>query len=274
MTMTKTIGLGSLLVLFGMSAGAAEHEHHHDHGGPVPVVVPAEAPRGTTASDGSVPAELAPHAHMQSPPFVWAQLDQLERRTADGEDALAWDGRISWGGSFDRLWLRTEGERVDGQTEAQETQLYGSHAVARWWDATLGLRQDSGEGPSRRWLAVGVQGLAPYWFELAATAFVGESGRTALRLAGEYELLLSNRLILQPELELELYGQDDVANRLGAGLATSELGLRLRYEFRREFAPYLGVRWQRYYGDTADLVRADGERVGEAQVLAGVRLWY
>lgn len=267
MTMRTVVG-GVLLVLTSVTARAEMSGHEpHDHDA-VAVITPAVA---TAIGDGD---DHAGHDHMRPYPFLWAKLDQLERRASDGEDALAWEGAISWGGSFDRLWLRTEGERAQGRTEEQEAQLYWSHAVGRWWESILGLRQDTAEGPARRWLAVGVQGLAPYWFELAATAYVGESGRTALRLEGDYEVLLSNRLILQPELELDFYGQDDVAHRRGQGLSESVVGLRLRYEIRREFAPYVGLRWQRQYGDTADMARAAGAQVGEAQLLAGVRAWF
>ncbi|EQD70574.1 Copper resistance B precursor, partial [mine drainage metagenome] len=127
-----------------------------------------------------------------------------------------------------------------------------------FWDSTLGVRHDFGNGPGRNWAAFGVQGLAPYWFDIEATGYVGAGGRTAARFKAEYELLITQRLILQPEFEANLYGKPDPAWRLGSGLSDASLGLRLRYEIRREFAPYIGVVWQRVFGGTADLRRAEG----------------
>ena len=137
-----------------------------------------------------------------------------------------------------------------------------------------GLRYDSGIAPDRKWLAVGVQGLAPYWFEVDAAAYIGEQGRTALRLSAEYELLLTQKLVLQPRVEANFYGQRDAARELGAGLSSLITGVRLRYEIRREFAPYVGVEWGGKFGGTADYARATGVRAHETRVVAGVRFWY
>jgi len=128
------------------------------------------------------------------------------------------------------------------------------------------VRQDSGTGPDRTWLAFGIQGLAPYWFDVDATAYVGSSGRAALRLSGEYELLLTQRLILQPRMEVNLYGRRDEARGLGSGLADAAAGLRLRYEFSRQFAPYVGVEWAGKFGQTADL-RAPKDSVPGKRVM-------
>ena len=143
-----------------------------------------------------------------------------------------------------------------------------------WWSTRLGLRQDLGEGSSRSWLAFGVAGLAPGFVELEAMAYVSDGGDTALRLSTEYDLLLTQRLVLQPQLELNAYGHDDPERLIGAGLSDLELGLRLRYEIRREFAPYVGVSWAKKFGETADMVRAAGEEVDEVSLVAGVRLWF
>ncbi len=142
--------------------------------------------------------------------------------------------------------LVSGGRRADGRprVDAQVHLLYG-RAIARWWDIVAGVRQDARPGPSRTWAAVGVQGLAPYWFEVEATAYVGEGGRTRARVEVEYELLLTNRLVLQPLLELEIYGKADPETGLGAGLSRTETGVRLRYEIRRELAPYVGISWDR-----------------------------
>jgi copper resistance protein B len=146
--------------------------------------------------------------------------------------------------------------------------------VAAYWDVQLGVRQDGGTGPNRSWLAVGVQGLAPYWFEIDAAAYVSDEGRSALRLEAEYELLLTQRLVLQPRLEVNFYGKQDAERGLGSGLSDLTAGLRLRYEIRRELAPYVGIEWAGKFGATADYAEAEGEDRHETRVVAGVRFWY
>jgi len=141
--------------------------------------------------------------------------------------------------------------------------------LGEWW-----MRHDGGLGPSRDWLALGVAGLAPGFVELETSLYYGEGGRSALRLATQRDLMLTQRMILQPQLELAAYGRDDPQKQIGAGLANLAAGLRLRYEWRREFAPYVGVRWVNHFGDTAELRRAAGEKTDEWQWLAGVRAWF
>ncbi len=136
------------------------------------------------------------------------------------------------------------------------------------------MRHDSGVGPARTWAAFGIEGLAPYWFETEATIYMGQGGRTAARVAVEYEARFTQRLILQPSLEANWYGRDDQQRGIGAGLSDTEIGLRLRYEIRREFAPYLGIVWKQNFGRTADFVRARGEHVDDLQFVAGVRVWF
>ncbi|VTM12649.1 copper resistance protein B [Pseudomonas aeruginosa] len=171
-------------------------------------------------------------------------LDQLEYQDADDGSALAWDASGWIGGDINRLWLRSEGERLNGKTEDAELQALFGHAIGPWWDLVAGVRQDFKPGSPQTWAAFGVQGLALYDFEAEVTAFLGENGQSALRLEGEYDILLTNRLILQPSAEINLYGRNDPARGIGSGLADSEVGLRLRYEIRREFAPYIGVTWK------------------------------
>ncbi|NOT44375.1 MAG: copper resistance protein B, partial [Acidobacteria bacterium] len=173
-----------------------------------------------------------------------------------------------------RFWFRTEGDRAGGCTEQAQTHLLYGRAVARWWDVTAGVRLDTLPGTPRTALAVGVQGLAPYWFEVEASAFVEPSGRTHVRVETEYDLLITNRLVFQPLLEFEVYGRADPERRIGTGLSTGELGLRLRYEFRREFAPYVGVVWSRRFFGTADQARAAGEDVARARWAVGLRTWF
>lgn len=201
-------------------------------------------------------------------------FDQLEYQDADEGRVLSWDASAWVGGDIDRLWLRSEGERTNGMTEEAEIQALWGHAIGPWWELVGGLRQDFKPGSAQTWGAFGIQGMPLYGLELEATAFVGEQGQSALRLEGEYDMLLTNRLILQPTAELNLYGRNDHERGVGSGLASSEVGLRLRYEIRREFAPYIGVTWNRAYGNTADLVREEHGDVSEARLVAGIRLWF
>lgn len=199
-------------------------------------------------------------------------------------DQLEWQGGsaggVSWhtkgwvGRDIDRLWFRTEGESEDGDLASAEVHVLYGRAIARWWDVVAGVRQDLRPDPARTWAAVGIQGLAPYWFEVEATAYVGAGGRTHVRLESEYELLFTNRLVLQPLVEVNLHGKSDPERGIGAGLSSTEAGLRLRYEIRRELAPYVGVTWHTTYFGTADLARAAGEETGGARLALGLRAWF
>jgi copper resistance protein B len=201
-------------------------------------------------------------------------LDQLEYQDADEGSTLAWAASGWVGGDIDRLWFRSEGERTNGVTEDAELQLLYGHSIGPWWDVVASVRQDFKPESPQTWAAFGVQGMALYDFETEATAFVGENGQTAARLEGEYDILLTNRLILQPTAEVNFYGKNDPERGVGSGLANTELGLRLRYEIVRQFAPYIGVSWNRVYGNTADLVRDEDGDVEEARFVAGVRMWF
>ena len=223
------------------------------------------------AQSAEMPGASAGHEMLEDPFNRSVLFDELELN--DG-DALSWDASAWLGYAFNRLAIRTEGERVDGDTERAELELLWSHSFARWWDVVAGARADFEPGPSRNWAAFGVQGLAPYRFELEATTYVGEGGDIAARFEGEYELLITSRLILQPQLELNWYGQSDPERRLGSGLSSVEAGLRLRYEFRREIAPYVGLVTERLVGSTADLARADGLDPEDTSLVAGIRLQF
>lgn len=201
-------------------------------------------------------------------------FDRLER--VDGRDgnATAYDAQAWFGRDYDRLVIKAEGDYARDKFEEARTELLWGHAVANYWDAQFGVRFDSGEGPDRTWLALGVQGLAPYWFEVDATAYVGNEGRSALRLEAEYELLLTQRVVLQPRAEINFYGKRDAARGLGSGLADAATGVRLRYEISRQFAPYIGVEWANKFGQTADIARAEGARTSDTRWVAGLRFWF
>jgi copper resistance protein B len=226
------------------------------------------------AEPGHEPAPLGLPAHgMLEDPFNHSVLiDRLEAQDANGDDVQAWDATAWVGHAYDKLTIRTEGERSADSTERADLQLLWAHSVGRWWDVVVGARGDFEPGPTRGWAAFGIQGLAPYRFELEATAYLGEGGDSTARFEAEYELLITSRLILQPRVELDWYGQDDAARGIGAGLATVETGLRLRYELRREVAPYVGLIRERKFGGTEDFARAAGDDADDTRWVAGVRL--
>lgn len=220
-------------------------------------------------------------AHAMSkhePAFSQVIIDELEARDADEGTVTAWEASAWYGRDLNKLYLSTEGERLmdgGGDTEGFETRVAWSHAFAPFWDWQLGARRDwQPDDPNRDWASVGIQGLAPYRFETDVNLFVGEEGLTNLRLEAEYELLFTQKLILVPAVEANLYGREDDELGIGEGLTDIEAGLRLRYEIRREFAPYVGVNWERQFGDTAAKTRAAGGEVSETTLVAGVRLWF
>jgi copper resistance protein B len=201
-------------------------------------------------------------------------LDQLEWQVGHGANGVNIDSRGWVGRDRDRLWFRAEGDGENGRVDEAQTHMLYGRQFSRWWDVVAGVRQDFRPGPAQTWAALGVQGLAPYWFDIEATAYVGASGRTHARFEVEYELLLTNRLVLQPLLEAEVFGKSDPERGVGAGLSTTDLGFRLRYEFRREVAPYIGVTWNNKWGKTADFAEAAGEDTGGARFVTGLRLWF
>ena len=205
------------------------------------------------------------------------QLEAVHTRHSNGQN---WEAEGWYGNDDDKLWLRSEGERSSGgRLDDGDIEALWNHTVTAYWSSQLGIRQDMGEGPNRHWAAFGLQGLAPYWLELEATAYVGDAGRTAARFRAEYAWRFTQRLILQPELEVNAYGKSDPARRIGSGLSDADLGLRLRYEIHRQFAPYVGVVWTQRFGGTADFAREDAQadasgRRFERQWVAGIRFWF
>jgi len=179
-----------------------------------------------------------------------------------------------YGRDYDRLVLKAEGDADAGKLQESSTELLWSHAIATFWDTQLGIRYDGGEEPDRNWLALGIQGLAPYWFEVDATFYAGEKGMTAFTIEAEYELLLTQKLILQPRIEADFYGKKDLELERGSGLSDLTAGVRLRYEIKREFAPYLGIEWSGKYGDTANFASANGQSKSDTAIVAGLRFWF
>ncbi len=267
----------------GTPAGAAQHsptQHDGmDHGSMThpPVTAPSPAASVPPLSDADRAAafpDLPPHAMHQGGSNFLFLADQLEWQDADEGSALAWDISGWYGGDIDRLAFRSEGERTDGHTEEAELQLLWSHAIGPWWETVAGVRQDFKPGSPQTWAAFGVQGMPLFGLETEATAFLGEGGQSALRLEAEYDILLTQRWVLQPTAEINLHGRNDEARGVGSGLSDAGFGLRLRYEINRQFAPYIGVTWNRAYGNTADLLRDEDEDVSDTRLVAGIRFWF
>lgn len=237
---------------------------------PLPPFIPAPTDADRAAAFPVV------HGHEHGDERIRYQVlfDQLEWQTGASTEDASWD-LTSWiGRDVDRLWFRAEGDRAAGRFEQAQLQAFYGRAVSRWWQVLGGVRQDVRPGEPRTALALGVQGLAPYWVHVEASVFTEFNGRTHLRVEAEHELLLTNRLVLQPLVEFEVYSRADRAQGLGRGLATTDSGLRLRYEMRREFAPYVGLVWHQRFFDTAAQARAAGRQVRGPALALGARVWF
>lgn len=233
---------------------------------PIPPVTEADR-------EAAFPAGLDGHRVHDDAINFMVLFDQTEWH-GRGAGSASWSNRSWVGGDINRLWLRTEGETEDGRVDAASVDVLWGHSFSRWWDVVAGARQEARPGPGRTWAAIGLQGLAPYWFEVEATGYLGEGGRTQLKLEVEYEVLLSQRWILQPLVEVDVFGKSDPARGIGAGVSSLETGLRLRYEWRREVAPYVGLTWNRKFFGTADLARDQGHDVGRGRLTFGLRTWF
>ena len=262
---------------------------HAGHAMPAEAAVPpavgpsAEALKGPTHAADTVfpPAVMADvrevvraeHGDMRNHRFT---IDRLELVSRKGRDGFTWEDVQFWyGGDIDKLWLKSAGEGTFGQgLDSAEVQALWSHAITPFFDVQAGLRYDFGPGPDRAHLAVGLQGLAPYWFEIDAAAFLSDKGDLTARIEGEHDMRITQKLILQPRAEVELAAQDMPERAIGSGLSSVEAGLRLRYEFVPEFAPYAGVEYERAFGNTAAFRRARGDDVGGWHLTVGVRAWF
>lgn len=290
------------------AAPADPHAGHHmpatpaqpadPHAGHVMPAQPADPHAGhnmASAGVGSEPAPVPPTDHAAERFFDaramaearallrhehgdirWSRvlLETAEVRPSDGGDAYAWEGEASFGGDINRFVLSTEGEAEDGDLHQAEIQALYSRAIGPYFNLQAGVRQDFGPRPRRTYATVGVEGLAPYWFEVAAALFLSDEGDLSARLEGSYDLRLTQKLILEPRAEVNLAASADRALEQGSGVRDVEFGLRLRYAIKPEFAPYVGVNWERKFGDTADFARAGGEGVEDARFVVGLRAWF
>ena len=226
------------------------------------------------AADHSAHMDEAKHDHGDNPLLVYGAIDHLETVLDGGEEVYALDAQGWIGKDLDKLWLKTDLTQTAGTLEEAEVQALYSRAVSAYWDLQLGLRHDAKPSPSQDWLVIGVQGLAPYWFDVDAALFIGSAGQTSARLTAEYELLITQQLILSPEVGLTFYGQNDPSRAIGAGLAEATASLRLSYAFWREFAPYVGINWRGHYGNTAEFIRQHGEKAQQTEGVIGLQAWF
>lgn len=251
---------------------------------------------GTPKAAGNEPAPAAPADNaadrLFSPAEMDAARDQLRRehggsrvamlllnvaeyQVRSQRDGYRWDGEGWFGGDINRAVVKSEGEgAVGGDVDDAELQLVYSRAISPYFDLQGGVRYDFEPNPSRTYGTIGFEGLAPYWFEIEGALFLSERADLLARLEGYYDQPITQRLIVQPRAEFNFAAQDVRENEIGSGVSDVELGLRLRYEIRREFAPYLGVSWQRKVGDTARFARREGERVSSTSLVLGIRTWF
>jgi len=208
------------------------------------------------------------------PLLTKVMIDQLEVRSTSGKDPVVLEADAWVGYDLNKLWFKTEVERVDGETEEFELQALYSRAIAPYWELQAGVRKDFKPKPEREWAVIGFNGLAPYYFEIDTALFVGDKGRLGYRFEAEYEILFTQKWILSPEIEVNFHSKDDPETHTGSGLSDTQLGLRLRYEVVREFAPYVGINWNKKYGQTADYARDEGGETDDVQVVAGFRAWF
>lgn len=202
-------------------------------------------------------------------------IDRAETRVRDGRDGYQLDGQAWYGGDINKLWLKGELEGSwGGKPEHAEVQALWSRAIDPWFDLQAGVRFDSQPGPNRTHLALGIQGLAPYWWEVEGAVFLSNKGEVTARAEAEYDLRITQKLILQPRAEVDLSLQDVPELAIGSGLTSASLGLRLRYQVSPLFAPYVGVEYERAFGDTRRFLRAEGEDSGGFNLLAGIRFWF
>jgi len=241
----------------------------------VALAVPAAAqtPVVTTNPGPGMEAGAMPPV-MDQGIFAHAIFNQLEGRWNGSNTEFRWQGQGWAGTDYDKLWIKSEGTVSQGAVDDGQQQFLYSRAITTYFDAQGGLRSDIDSRPTRNWAAFGVQGLAPYFFDLEVTGFVSGQGHLAAKLEASHDLLITQRLILQPQIELNVYSKSDPARLVGAGFSDIDTGLRLRYEFSRKFAPYIGVVYQGKFGQTANFARATGERTSDMRFAFGVRLWF
>ena len=258
--------------------------------------MPNAAPAGTDLPAGNAPPPLVPtdHAadavygadgmamgrhHLQSghggQKFSKVMLNIAEYQARRGRDGYEWDGAAWYGGDINRLWIKSEGEGDTGRSvEKAEIQALYSRAIGPYFNVQGGIRYDFRPNPSRAYAVIGFEGLAPSFFDVEGALFLSNKGELMARASGYYDQRITQRLILQPRAEVNFAAQNSREIGVGAGLSDAEAGLRLRYDIRREFAPYVGVQYRRAFGQTRQYLRDEGEKSGGWSLLAGIRVWF
>jgi copper resistance protein B len=211
--------------------------------------------------------------------YSFLRFDLLEyQRSTDGLDALRWDLLGWFGGDYHRLWVKSEGRFAPREDTEVEVQVLYGRLITPFFDLQAGLRFDQrlrpGSDPARVYAVVGLQGLAPYRFDIEPALFISNKGKVSARLTAAYDVLLTQRWVVQPRLETNVAAQKDEDLGIGAGLNDLDLSLRLRYEIRREVAPYIGFTWKESFGETHDLLTRDSAHPAHLAFVAGVRLWF
>lgn len=282
-----------------MDHGAMDHGTMGEM--PMPAAEGEAAPEGMAMSGTALPAGSAPpppvptdrYADRQFPPdemarahaemmkesgglnFGAAFLNIAEYQAHRGRDGYRWDGEAWYGGDINRLWIKSEGEgELRRGLDSGEVQLLYSHAIDPYFNLQAGVRQDIGPSPRRTYATIGFEGLAPGMFEVEGGVFLSNKGEVIGRVEGYYDQRITQRLVFQPRVEINFSAQDIPEIAIGSGLSNVELGARLRYEIKRQFAPYIGVSYYRKLGDTASYARARGEDVHATSFVAGVRFWF
>ncbi len=280
----------ALAALMAFAQPAMAQDHAHD----APPAAEAADPVGTDQSAGSAPAPAMVHDRAADRyydpaamaraeavmmregggPYGAAVLDLAEYRLNRGRDSYEWEGE-GWVGDLNRFLLRSRGEGEVGQKlDHGEVEAAYSRALTPWWNVQAGVRQDFGQGPARTHAMIGLEGLAPYRFDVLAQAYLSDRGELSARLEVSADQRITRKLVLQPRTELLLAAQDLPGQRLGSGLASAEAGLRLRYEFTRKFAPYVGMNWTWLPGRSGDLARARGDSPTSRAVVLGLHGWF
>jgi copper resistance protein B len=250
----KRLSFAALLLALGSFGLAIPVEAQMTMGGPS-----AAAPFGAPVDDEHV--------------FYHLLFDQLEGRFGR-DSSFRWEGEGWAGTDMNRIALKTEGTVSKGVMEEGDQELLYARPISTYFNLQGGLRYDLDSAPGRGWAAFGIEGLAPLFFHVSATGYMSDRGHLAAKLEGSYDLLLTQTLILQPQLEMNLYSKDDPARMIGAGLSDLDIGLRLRYEITRKIAPYIGMTYENKFGDTARFVRLVGEPSSDMRFSAGVRIWF
>lgn len=273
---SQMIAAGAVLAVsstaFAAPAGAADGTTELPGKTTDPDIIRPPGPRNPNSG---APAEW-PDVMMDDKIYAFGLIDRLEFGDPDGTNNYVWDAQGWIGDDLNKAWFKTEGEGPvhGGGPESTEFQALYNRVISPFWGVQAGVRYDTNPNPDRGFAVLGIQGLAPYWFETDTAMFVSEDGDVSFRGEFEYELLLTQKLILQPRLEINASADDVPEYGLASGLNSSEAGLRLRYEIKREFAPYIGVRWEQKYGDTKNIAEAAGEDTSSTAFVIGLRAWY